>query len=82
MQMINDIRLTNEDAIEVVEVLGKFDLLIDNVVVTMERETALKIHEAFEEALFDVDSWNVNLQKKVDQLEARILIFEEDIEGR
>ena len=80
--MINDIRLTNEDAIEVVEVLGKFDLLIDNVVVTMERETALKIHEAFEEALFDVDSWNVNLQKKVDQLEARILIFEEDIEGR
>jgi chaperonin GroEL (HSP60 family) len=82
MQMINDIRLTSEDAIEVVEVLGKFDLLIDNVVVTMERETALKIHEAFEEALFDVDSWNVNLQKKVDQLEARILIFEEDIEGR
>jgi hypothetical protein len=76
--MINDIRLTNEDAIEVVEVLGKFDLLIDNVVVTMERETALKIHEAFEEALFDVDSWNINLQKKVDKLEAKINFLEEN----
>jgi hypothetical protein len=77
MQMINDIRLSNEDSIEVTEVLGKFDLLIDNVVMTMERETALKIHEVLEEALFDVDSWNVNLQKKVDSLEQKIHFLEE-----
>jgi hypothetical protein len=44
---------------------------------TMERETALKIHEVLEEALFDVDSWNVNLQKKVDSLEQKIHFLEE-----
>jgi hypothetical protein len=71
-------KLSNEDKIEVIEVLSKFDLLIDNAVMTMNREVALKIHKAFEEALFDCDSWNVNLQKKVDSLEAKINFLEEN----
>jgi hypothetical protein len=39
--------------------------------------TARKLHEVLESTLYDADSWNVNLQKKVDQLEAKIHFLEE-----
>ena len=74
--MINDIKLMDDDNIEAMIVLDKVDLLMDNVSITMSRVTAKKLHEVLEETLYDSDSWNVNLQKKVDQLEAKIYIME------
>ena len=75
--MINDIKLMDDDNIEAMEVLDKVDLLLDNVSITMSRVTAKKLHEVLEETLYDSDSWNVNLQKKVDSLEQRIHFLEE-----
>ena len=75
--MINDIKLMDDDNIEAMEVLDKVDLLLDNVSITMSRVTAKKLHEVLEETLYDSDSWNINLTKKVEQLEQRIHFLEE-----
>jgi hypothetical protein len=75
--MINDIKVEDTDNIEAMDVLGKIDLLIENVLLTMNRVSAKKLHEVLEKVLYDPDSWNVNLTKKVEQLEQRIHFLEE-----
>jgi hypothetical protein len=57
-----------------------FDLTIGCCEIKMNRSVAESLHQLLEQNLFDEDSLNANLQKKVDMLQLKVSHLEEKLE--
>jgi hypothetical protein len=72
--------LEKKEDVEVINVgTEKIVLIIGCATFTMSRNAAEYIHKLLEQNLFDEDSWNVNLQKKVDMLQLKVSQLEENL---
>jgi hypothetical protein len=59
--------------------MERVEMKIDDVSIVMSYKTAKYLHEQMEQFLYDEDSWNSNLDKKVVDLEIKIEELEEKI---
>ena len=75
--MIQDIKVENGDSVGTAEAFGNIELMLNTIVINMGKDVAKMVHKGLEELLYDEDSWNVNLQKKVDELQVKVADLEE-----
>ena len=68
----------DRDKIECKPYIERVELKLDDVSIVMSYKTAKYLHEQMEHFLWDEDSWNANLTKKIEKLEEKINFLEEN----